>query len=219
MNKGVVVFGTGSFAQCVKFYLTNDSDYEVVAFTVTADHIEAPEFEGLPLVPFESIESKYPPAEYGMFVAAGYRDLNRMRAGFYERAKAKGYELITYISSKCTYWGNQIGDNCFIFEDNTVQPFGTIGNNVVLWSGNHIGHHVSIGDHTFIAAHVVISGHVTIGTHCFVGVNSTFRDAISIGNYCIIGAGAIVMKSTGDKKLLIAPRTVPDTRSVDEINF
>ena len=51
-----------------------------------------------------------------------------------------------------------MGDNCFIFEDNTVQPFVTLGNNLVLWSGNHIGHHSTLRDHCFISSHVVISG-------------------------------------------------------------
>ena len=50
------------------------------------------------------------------------------------------------------------GDNCFILEDNTVQPFVTIGNNVTLWSGNHIGHDSVIEDDCFISSHVVVSG-------------------------------------------------------------
>ena len=54
-----------------------------------------------------------------------------------EQAKARGYGLISYVSSKATTWpGFACGDNCFILEDNTIQPFATIGNDVVLWSGD-----------------------------------------------------------------------------------
>jgi len=39
----------------------------------------------------------------------------------YDEAKRKGYTLVSYISSKCNHWGDTlIGDNCFIFEDNTI---------------------------------------------------------------------------------------------------
>ena len=69
------------------------------------------------------------------------------------------------MSSRCSFLTQYPhGDNCFILEDNTVQPFVRIGSNVTLWSGNHIGHDSTIGDHCFISSHVVVSGHVDIGT-------------------------------------------------------
>lgn len=219
MSSKVLIFGTGSFAQVVQFYLAHDSEHEVVAFTVNESHIADRELLGLPVVPFESIERDYPPDAFKMFVAVGYKKVNQVRASIYAEAKQKGYELITYVSSKCTYWGEAIGDNCFIFEDNTIQPFVRIGSDVVMWSGNHIGHHSSIGDHCFITSHVVISGHVEVGSHCFVGVNSTTRDGISIGSSCVIGAGSLIMKSTKAKEVYISARTHADTRSSDQINM
>lgn len=216
----VVIFGTGSFAQCVQFYLTHDSEHEVVAFTVHQKHIAQDELMGLPVKPFESLEREFPPDTYKMYVAVGYKNVNRVRASIYEEAKGKGYDLVSYISSKSTHWGDTvIGDNCFIFEDNTIQPFVKIGNDVIMWSGNHIGHHSTIGDHCFITSHVVISGHVQVGDYCFIGVNATTRDSISIGQLCVIGAGSLIMKSTNDKELYIAKRTDADSRSTDEINM
>jgi sugar O-acyltransferase (sialic acid O-acetyltransferase NeuD family) len=217
----VVVFGTGSFAECVSFYLAHDSPHEVVAFTVHGDHLgDTTELAGLPVVAFEDVERAYPPAEHEMFVAVGYAQVNRLRASICEQAKAKGYRLVSYVSSKATTWGDtQIGENCFIFEDNTIQPFVTIGDDCVLWSGNHIGHHATIGDHCFITSHVVVSGHVTIGSYSFLGVNATFRDAITVGEANVIGAGALIMKSTRDREVYIAARTKPDRRASDEIGM
>lgn len=220
MGRKVVVFGTGSFAQCVRFYLQHDSEHEVVAFTVHRDRIEEDTYDGLPLVAFEDVAERYPPAEYAMYVAVGYRKVNRIRAGIYDEAKAKGYELVTYVSSRCTRWpGLEIGDNCFIFEDNTIQPFVRIGNDVVLWSGNHIGHHSSIADHCFLASHIVVSGHVHVGPYTFIGVNATTRDGISIGASNIIGAGALVMRSTGDDELYPGSATKPSKVPAHEIDF
>jgi sugar O-acyltransferase (sialic acid O-acetyltransferase NeuD family) len=217
MKSKVVIFGTGSFAQVVHFYLTHDSDHEVVAFTVNEDHLAQTELLGLPVIPFERLEEQFPPSDFEMYVAIGYKKVNQVRAAIYAKVKDKGYRLISYISSKCTYWGESIGDNCFIFEDNTIQPFVKIGNDVVMWSGNHIGHHSTIGDHCFITSHVVISGHVEVGPYSFIGVNATTRDSISIGAACVIGAGSLIMKSTKDKEVYISKRTYPDDRPSDQI--
>jgi len=219
MGDKVIIFGTGSFAQVVKFLLERDSPYEVVGFTVSESHIKEKQLMGLPVLPFEGLERSHPPHSFKMFVAVGYKDVNRVRAKIYAEAKLKGYELITYVSSKCSYWGDSIGDNCFIFEDNTIQPFVKIGSDVIMWSGNHIGHHSTIGDHCFISSHVVISGHVTVAPYCFMGVNATTRDSISIGEANIIGAGALIMKSTKDKEVYITKRTYPDERKSDEVGF
>lgn len=217
----VVVFGTGSFAECVNFYLTHDSSYEVVAFTVHGDRVgDQTELAGLPVVAFEDLTETYPPDDHDMFVAVGYAKVNHVRAAICEEAKGKGYSLISYVSSKATTWGDtKIGDNVFIFEDNTIQPFVSIGDDTVLWSGNHIGHHVTIGSHCFITSHVVISGHVKVGAYCFIGVNATVRDAIAIGEANIIGSGALIMKTTRDNEVYIAPRTKPDARTSDQIGM
>jgi sugar O-acyltransferase (sialic acid O-acetyltransferase NeuD family) len=217
----VVVFGTGSFAECVNFYLANDSPHEVVAFTVHRDRLgEDSELAGLPVVAFEYVAEAYPPDEHDMFVAVGYAQVNHVRAAICEEAKGKGYRLISYVSSKATTWGDtRIGENCFIFEDNTIQPFVTIGDDCVLWSGNHIGHHATIGDHCFITSHVVVSGHVRIGSYSFLGVNATFRDAITVGEANVVGAGALIMKSTKDFEVYIAPRTKPDSRTSDQLGM
>jgi sugar O-acyltransferase (sialic acid O-acetyltransferase NeuD family) len=216
----LVVFGTGSFAEVAHFYFTRDSAHRVVAFTAEADRVTQPTMAGLPVVPFDAVEREFPPAQCAMFVAVGYREVNGVRERIYGEAKARGYDLATYVSSKCSHWGDtRIGDNCFVFEDNTIQPFVTIGNDVVMWSGNHIGHHSTIGDHSFLASHVVISGHVTVGRRCFFGVNATIRDAITIGDRSVIGAGALIMKSTRPDAVYIAGRTERDRRKSSEVGL
>jgi len=149
----VVIFGTSIMAEVVYYYLAKDSAYEVVAFTADRDFIKEKEFFNLPVVPFEDVESIYPPDRFKMFIAVGYQKINKVRAKKYEEAKEKGYTLISYVSPKAMVWDNvEIGDNCFIFESNVIQPCVKIGNDVIIWSGNHIGHHGSIGDHVYIAS-------------------------------------------------------------------
>ncbi|MAZ66597.1 MAG: transferase [Kangiellaceae bacterium] len=208
MIKKIVIFGAGDIAQLAHYYFTYDSDYEVVAFTVDRNFIKGSDFCGLPVHPFdESLTKKFPSDEFKLFIALSYSQLNQVRKQKYCEAKALGYELASYISSKATILTDNIGDNCFILEDNTLQPFTSIGPNTTLWSGNHIGHHSSIGAHNFIASHVVVSGGVTIGNECFIGVNATLRDHICVGDKCVIGAGVILMADAGAEGLYKASST------------
>jgi sugar O-acyltransferase (sialic acid O-acetyltransferase NeuD family) len=220
MKEKVVIFGTGLFAEVVHYYFTNQSNYDVVAFTANGSHIRDKECSGLQVVPFEEVEGYFRPDEYKMFVAVGYAKLNKVRAKIYHEAKRKGYSLVTYICPGVRVWPNiEVGDNTFIFEDNTIQPFVRIGNNTVMWSGNHVGHHSQIGNHCFITSHVVISGNCQIGDYSFIGVNATLRDSISVGESCIIGAGSLIMKSTRDRELYVSERTYPDSSTTDDVTL
>jgi sugar O-acyltransferase (sialic acid O-acetyltransferase NeuD family) len=216
----VVIFGTGDFARIAAVYLDVDSPHEVVAFTVSQTYLSDDTLLGRSIVPFEEIESRYPPAEYAMFVAIGFSRVNQARAEIYAQAKDKGYELVTYVNSKAdTFGGIEVGDNTFIFEENVIQPFVKIGSNVVLWSGNHIGHDSVIEDHCFIASHAVISGNVTIGAYSFVGVNATFRDGITVAPRNIIGAGALIMKDTEEGAVHAVRGTPAVPKKSWETNF
>lgn len=205
--KKLVIYGTGLIAEVADFYFTQDTDYEVVAFLNAAEFMEGDTFQGRPLVAFEDAEESYPPSECDIFIALGYTKTNQVRAARYLEAKQKGYTCATYISPKATYYGTPVGDNCFVLEDNTIQPFTTIGNNVTLWSGNHIGHHSTIKDHCFISSHVVISGNVVINENCFFGVNSTLRDNIELGKFVVVSSGAIVMQSCEERTLVLPSRS------------
>jgi sugar O-acyltransferase (sialic acid O-acetyltransferase NeuD family) len=195
----IVIFGTGQIAEVADFYFTHDSDYNVVAFTVDSEFITGDTYLGRPLVPFEEVALRYPPAGYGIFIAVSYSGLNALRAAKFEAARDLGYDVVSYVSSKATTFPDLThGANCFILEDNTIQPFARIGDDVTLWSGNHIGHHSVIGDHCFLASHIVVSGGVEIGESCFIGVNVTIRDHVKVGAKCILGAGTLLLADAED---------------------
>lgn len=217
MKKSLIIFGSGDLAQLAHFYFKTESDYEVVAFTVDSAFLDDATCCELPVVAFEEIATHYPPDQCDLFIALSYSKLNAVRKEKFLAAKALNYKLASFISPQATILNDgQIGENCFIFEDNTIQPFVTIGNNVTLWSGNHIGHHSIIKDHCFIASHVVISGGVEIGEQCFIGVNATLRDHIKVGEKCVIGAGALILADAEPEGVYIGKATerarIPSTR-------
>lgn len=213
--KKLVIFGLGEIAELATYYFTEDSDYTVVGFTVDKDYMTTNLFMGKPVIQFESIQDEFPANNCDIFVALSYKNMNELRKAKYAEAKRLGYNLASYISSYSTVLNDgQIGDNCFILEDNTIQPSVKIGNNVTLWSGNHVGHHSTIQDHVFISSHVVISGGVLVEESCFIGVNATLRDHIVIGKKTLIGAGSIVMKTTDPFSVYSPkPTEVRDLRS------
>ena len=179
------------------FYLTHDSPHDVVAFTVDGEYIQDESFKGLPVVPFETVQEVLSPAEHAMFLPISFKRMNHLRQDRVAAAKAKGYALISYVSSRATTFPDfTCGENCFILEDNTIQPFVRIGDNVILWSGNHIGHHSVIGDNVMVTSQVVISGGCTIEPNCFFGVNATIRDETVIGRETLVGAGVTILHDT-----------------------
>jgi sugar O-acyltransferase (sialic acid O-acetyltransferase NeuD family) len=216
----LVIFGAGAMARLAYRYFAHDSDHQVVAFTVDAAYRDQDEFCGLPLVDFEDLRRLYPPGETALFVAVGYRNMNRVRAERFAAVKALGYTLPSYVSSRCTYLSEYLpGSNCFILEDNTIQPGVRIGDDVVLWSGNHVGHDAEIGDHCFVTSHVVISGFVKIGSHSFLGVNATLRDSITIAPRTLVGAGAVITGDTVEGGVYVPERSKLLGKSSDQVDL
>lgn len=192
-SKKLVIFGVQDYAEIAYEYFTHDSKYEVVGFTVNKDYLKDKEFCGLPVVPFEDVETYFPPETHEMHVAVVYFNMNRDRTRICKEAKDKRYDLASYISSRAFVWHNvKIGEHCFIFEDNTIQHKVTIGDNCILWSGNHVGHETKIGDNVFVSSHVCISGWCDVANNCFLGVNSTLANGTTIGRESWITHGAIV---------------------------
>lgn len=221
--KKIVIFGAGDNAELARYYFENDEKYKnvykVEAFTVQKEYIESDEFKGLPLVEFEQLEKKYPPEKFCLFIAIGYTSMNEVREKIYKNAKERGYKFVNYISSKANVFTDDIGENNFILEDNTIQPFVKIGNNNVIWSGSHIGHHGTIGNHCFITSHVVISGRCVIEDNCFLGVNSTLRDHIRVKYKTLIAAGVWISKDTEEYGVYLPPQSTKIDKKSTEIKI
>lgn len=195
--KKLVIIGDSAFAEIAFEYFKHDSEYEPIAFSVETAFLSKTQLFGLPIIPLENLIEEYPPTDYEVFVAVTYGSLNKLRERLFYDLKKKGYTLASYISSNAFCWRNvKIGENCFIFEDNTIQPFVEIEDNCILWSGNHIGHHSVIRKNCFISSHVCISGYCDIGKNSFLGVNATIVNNISLGDFNWIGPDVTITKNT-----------------------
>ena len=206
--KKTIIFGTGDLARLIQKYLTRDSTHEIVAFTSHQEFITEKNIDGLPVIPFEKIEDKFPIDKFSMFIAIGYSELNKKREKVFIEAKNKGYELLSYVHPSTKLWDDfKMGENCFIFENNVIQPSVKLGDNVIIWSSNVISHHCEIKDHNFIISHTAIAGNVTIEPYCFIGMNATIRNSITIARECVIGAGAVILEDTKEGDVYVSNST------------
>jgi len=207
-SRKLLIFGSAEIAELARFYFDLDSPYQVVAFVVDDEFYSETTFQGLDVVPWSDALKKYPPSEYSMHVALSYRGHNSLRENKFKQCQSAGYELVSYVSSRATIFPDlKLGSNCFILENQNIQPRVTLEDNVMLWSGNHIGHGSTIKEHAYLASHVVISGHVEIGRRCFIGVNATIRDFLLIGDDTFIGMGAIVTRNLAEGSVVLPSKS------------
>lgn len=210
-RRPIVILGTGELSQLAHFYFTHDAGRQVAGFTVDAQFIRGDHFQGLPLEPYERLEQRFPPDAFDLFVAIGYSKLNAVRAERCARARAQGYCLASYVSTRASVWpGLELGGNCLVMEGNVIQPFAALGEGVIMSAGNVISHHCRIGDYCYFGAATNISGGVTIGERSFIGSNATVREHLRVGRNCIVGAGALILKDTADGSGYITSGT-PDS--------
>jgi len=201
----VVLFGTGRGADMAYRFLTRDSDHKVCAFAVDRQYITQQTFHDLPVVPFEELEHRFAPGEYQMLVPLGYQRMNGLRAEKYFAAKKKGYSFISYTNSHF-YRAEElnIGENCFVLDNQSISLDVKIGNNVVMWSSNHIGDLTTIGDHAWLSSHATIGAEVVVQPYCFIGIGATIANKVTLGQGTFVGASALVVSDTAENSVCVA---------------
>lgn len=196
MRKKIIIYGLGSFAELMHFYFLSDSRYQVIAFTADSIFLQDSTYCGLPVIPFESVESNYPPSDFSMFVAIGYKNM-RNRKILFEKAKNKKYALVNYISSRAiTYENLVLGENNIIMGNVNIEPFVRIGDHNILWSDTLLGHNLTLGNYNYFAPKCTVSGNVTIGNLCFFGSGVTIVDSLIIADETYLVAGSVLFGDT-----------------------
>ena len=202
----VILFGTGRGADVAYRFLKRDSDHEVCGFATDKKYLDRDSFHDLPAVDFETVEQRFPPDRYKMLILLGYQGMNGLRAEKYLAAKAKGYGCISYVNSEFYRAEDlDVGENCFILDNQSISLDVKIGNNVVMWSSNHVGDLSTIGDHSWLASHVTVAADVKVRPYCFLGIGAIVGNKLTLGERTFVGAGALVASSTTDNSVHVLP--------------
>lgn len=202
-NKKLIIYGNGQMARMFLHFAR--LEYEVVAFTVDRSVLTDTAIEGLPVAPFDEIETRYPPTEHCLITAVGYLEMNSLRACKHQEGRAKAYSFASYVhSSVVRHPGVSVGENTIILDHAAVHPYTQIGNSVFIASNVSIGHGCRIGDNCWINSGVAIGGETVIGDASFLGINATIADNVQIERQCYIGANTLVSRDTLAEEVYIS---------------
>jgi sugar O-acyltransferase (sialic acid O-acetyltransferase NeuD family) len=191
----LIIYGNGQMARMFLHFAR--LQYDVTAFTVDRCVLTDTYIEGVPVVPFETIERDHPPSDHCLITAVGYREMNDLRARKYREGLAKGYAFATYVhSSVVRHPGTSVGENTIVLDHVAIHPYTRIGTSVFIASNASIGHGCSIADNCWINSGVGIGGETTIGASSFLGINATIGDNLQIERQCFVGANTLVTRNT-----------------------
>ena len=206
-SKPLVIFGLGDIADVAFTYFSDDSDFDVVAYTVDATYRHRTTFHGLPVVPYDALGDHYEPAEVAMFVAAGYGDNNRTRERLIARARRDGWSLARYVASRAGVWDATVGENCMVIDGTVLQPGARVGTGTILWSNSVVGARATVGACCYIGPVAVIGADVALDDRCVVGPLAHVASRLRVGDTCFIGASAHVQDDLAPGSLLLEPGT------------
>src|SRR3546814_14290042 len=99
----IVLYGCEELARLAWYCLTHDARREVAGFTVLRAGMPvaaepAASLLGLPLVPFEALEDRFPPERYDLLIAIGPHQVNAPRAARSAAGPAKGTCVSRYVA-------------------------------------------------------------------------------------------------------------------------
>ena len=191
----VIILGTTMFSSQLSVIL-NQEDVEVIGFTVDKSFLDSNTFNGLPVYPFEELESCVNTREVSILNTIGYTRMNDVRRQKHVECKRRGLNVFTYVSENAQVYTNDIGKGSIIMPGSYVGPFSKIGESIVVWPGVVLSHHNIIGDNCWIAPSCCIGGGARINHNCFLGLGSTIRNEIELAGYTFVGAHSYVGKDT-----------------------
>lgn len=214
----IFIFGAGRGAYTARRYFENNPKYDIVAYVVDREFFRDSAFHGQLVVTSEDALTRFPPDDVMAFVPLGPAGMNTARRDKYRQLKLLGYRFVSYIHpSNPIPPGCEIGENCFILENQSINFDVTIGANVVIWSGCQIGDRSRIGDHVFMASHVVVNGDVEIGEASYLGSNCTIGHGVRVGRQSFIGANALIGHDT--KELAVHVVEPTPALEIDSLRF
>lgn len=216
----VVIFGNNDFARLIKYYLETDGNKKVLGFTVDKKEIKTDTFCGLPVVPFEEVESIFKPEKVEIILAIGYSKMNTIRTMKYNECKGKGYQIGNFIHSSCLVNENvEIGEGNIFLERCLIQPFVNIGNCNLFWDHVVVSHDCTIGDFNTLAGSTGLCGYVTITNNVFLGKHCVVNDHSNISSFTLVGSNAVVKKDTKPYSVIVPAKSIvlSDKNSMDLI--
>tara|TARA_Y100000589_G_C26990131_1_gene562261 strand:- start:97 stop:759 length:663 start_codon:yes stop_codon:yes gene_type:complete len=192
--KEIYIFGTGDVSEIIADYALN-KNIKIISFI----DIE-PNKKNILNIPTEKYSDNLN-KEIPIFVAIGYKELNKNRSKKIDFLKERGWKFANIISSNIS--NELLGGNIFIANNVSIQPYAQICSGNFIWDNCVIGHHSRINENNWITSGSVIGGYSTLGRNCFLGINTSISHMISVGDFSFIGASTLISKDIKNNSVVI----------------
>jgi UDP-N-acetylbacillosamine N-acetyltransferase len=194
VTRELVLYGVGSFAALLTHHL-EATGRRVAAYAVDREHLGAAPAPR-PVVLFDELTRRHPPDRCDLLVAVGYRRMRARRAMF-ERARALGYRLASFVSPTAVVAaGVTLGENVVLLDQVVVEPFASIGDHVVLGAGALVSHESRVGAHVFASARVLLAGRTTVGEGSFLAIAAATINDVTLAPETHLLPGTFAFQDT-----------------------
>ena len=191
--RNLIIFGDTPFAERVFKYINFEGKDKVIAFTQEKNFISKKELQGLPVIPFEELDSFE--ESFEIVLGIGYTKMNKLKERIYDMCISNGYKIATYISTNAIVYTNDIQEGCFIAPGSVVGPGCKIGKGNYLESSVVLSHDNELGDFNFLSTNTVFGGFSKVESNCFLGLHSTIKNDVTIASDNLFGSAVNVLTS------------------------
>jgi len=200
--KPIIIYGTGSMARVLYSFMRKER--RVVAFAADDEFVMDTRFMGLPLFKFSELMTRDSEVPYGIALAFGYHEMNKVRKARYEELKARGFCMKGYVHKSLIHHNDVILDKpCVIYDNVAIHAGSRIGQNAFVSSNVSIGHDCEVGAHAWINSGVSLAGGVNVGARCVLGINSCVAQGVTLGEETFVGAGTVVTEDTAQNAVVV----------------
>lgn len=209
----IILVGNSVTAEIFYSYLRMDPRYRVVGTAVDRVFLATSRVPKVPGFALDELAGRVDRTTTQVVLAAGYRNLNRIREQLFERVRTMGFSVLSYVHPEARYHAEEPpGEGSVVLAQAMVEPGARVGRNAVVWANAVVAHHAVVGDHCWIASGAVLSGEAEIGPRSFIGVNATVVNRVRVGELNFVGAGALITRCT-------KPNTVHLARSAETLRY
>lgn len=182
--KKVLVYGSLEFGQVVR-NLVKECGHEFVGYVDDSNSGDCV------LGRFVDVMGQFPPGEYEVAVAVGYKSLEA-RWSVFEKVKSAGYRVPSLIHPRAyVHDAGKIAEGGIIMAGAIVDVNVTFAPLVVAWPGVVVNHDSNISANTFLSPNATVCGCVNVGSNCFVGAGVVVVDHVRVPNNSFIKAGSV----------------------------
>lgn len=192
--RNLVIFGNTPFAERLFKYISIENRDKVIAFTQDKDYISNYELQGIPVLPFEELNTLLC-NQFEVILGIGYAKMNQIKKTIYSKCKIKGYRIATYISTNAIVYSEDIQDGCFIAPGAVVGPGCKLGCGNYLASSVILSHDNELGNFNFLSTNAVFGGFSKVSDNCFFGLHCTVRDGVTVASNNLFGSATNILES------------------------